>query len=280
MSKSSQPSFLPPDMVCHYEGGAELDRLTLGTGPLELARTQELLVRHLPVPPATILDVGGGTGTYACLLASRGYQVHLIDPIPLHVREAQTASQRQPAHPIASIALGDARHLSWPDETADAVLLLGPLYHLTEREDRRKVLQEARRVLRAGGLVVAAGISRFASALDGLKSGFLDDPVFQGIVEQDLVDGQHRNPTDKPFYFATAYFHHPDELAAELDNAGFQRIGIFAVEGPAWLFQNFSEHWSEPGRRDRLLKVVRALEVEPTLLGVSAHLLAIGRKER
>src|SRR5690606_11227533 len=131
-------------------------------------------------------------------------------------------AQQRPDCELASIRLGDARALDQAAECVDAVLLLGPLYHLTERAQRLAALREARRVVRPGGVIFAVGISRFASLLDGLASDFLDDPAFVRIVEQDLRSGQHRNPANHPAYFTTAYFHHPDELqdevrAAELD---------------------------------------------------------------
>lgn len=78
--------------------------------------------------------------------------------------------------------LGDARDLSGVTAGADAVLLLGPLYHLTEASDRASALADARRIVRPGGVVVAVGISRFASLMDGLKRRNLDDPVFRPIV--------------------------------------------------------------------------------------------------
>ena len=142
-----------------------------------------------------ILDVGGGPGAYACWSAKRGYEVHLIDIAPLHVEMARAASSRQPEAPLASVTVGDARSLSWNDKTVDAVLLLGPLYHLTARADRIRALTEAHRVLKAAGLLFAVGISRFASTMDGLRSGFLKDAQFADIVDRDLKDGQHRNPT-------------------------------------------------------------------------------------
>ena len=87
--------------------------------------------------------------------------------------------------------------------------LLGPLYHLTDRQDRVGALREAARVVRREGLVVVAGISRFASLFDGLARGYLSDDRFKAIVERDLRDGQHRNPTNEPHWFTTAFFTGP-----------------------------------------------------------------------
>jgi SAM-dependent methyltransferase len=225
-----------------------------------------------------VLDVGGGPGAYALWLAGLGYTVHLIDAVPRHVAQARQAAVAQPDRPLASAAVGDARRLAHPDGSADAVVLLGPLYHLTERADRVQALREARRVLRPAGWVFAAAVSRFASALDGLTGGSWDDPAFARIVEQDLTDGQHRNPTGNPEYFTTTFFHHPAELRAELEEAGLRHAGTFAVEGPAWLLPDLAARWKDPARRERLLALLRRIEQEPTLLGVSAHLLAVGYK--
>jgi ubiquinone/menaquinone biosynthesis C-methylase UbiE len=274
--ESSPPR--PTEIDSHYAGGVERDRLASGSGRLELARTQEILRRYLPPPPAVVADVGGGPGVYACWLAALGYEVHLTDPVPLHLAQAQETSRAQPDRPVASFTLGDARALARPDDSADVALLLGPLYHLTERADRVAALRETRRVLRPGGVLVAAGISRFASALDGLRAGYLDDPAFAAIVERDLIDGQHRNPTNHPTYFTTAFFHHPNELSREVADAGLAPEHLLAVEGPAWLLQDFDGHWDDPTRRERLLGVVRRMEADPSVLGASAHLLAVARK--
>jgi ubiquinone/menaquinone biosynthesis C-methylase UbiE len=179
-SKSLNP--LSQEILLHYASGHETQRLSQGVGQLELLRTQELLTRYLPASPAVIADVGGGSGVYACWLARQGYEVHLIDAVPLHVEQARAASHTQPAYPLASGALGDARRLERSDASVDAVLLFGPLYHLTERQDRVTALHEAHRIVRKGGRVLAVGISRFASALDGLFRRLLDDPTFVPIV--------------------------------------------------------------------------------------------------
>ena len=107
----AEPESMPREMQAYYAKGAEAGRLFRGHGTLELARTQEIILRHLPPPPGTVLDVGGGTGVYACRLASRGYRVTLFDASPLHVENAKSASARQPEAPLAGCRLGDARQL-------------------------------------------------------------------------------------------------------------------------------------------------------------------------
>jgi SAM-dependent methyltransferase len=225
----------------YYDLGAERDRLSSGPGRIERARTEELLRRWLPAPPARILDVGGGPGTYVPWLTGLGYEVHLVDPVPLHVEQARAAG-------AASTRLGDARRLEEADASYDAVLLLGPLYHITDRASRVEALSEARRVVHAGGVVAAAAISRFASLLDGLTTGALDDPAFASIVERDLRDGQHRNPTSRPEWFTTAFFHHPEELKDEVRDSALRLEDLVGLEGPAWLVRDVEARWADPAR--------------------------------
>jgi len=268
----------PDEVVAFYARGLERDRLIGGQGALEFARTRTLLERYLPEPPAVVADVGGGPGRYAVWLAERGYRVQLIDPVPLHVEQARAAAGGRPGAVLASAEVGDARALRLPDASADAVLLLGPLYHLPERADRLQALVEARRVCRRGGVVIAAAISRFASTLDGLRAGYLEDPSFAAVAAGDLRDGRHRNPTGDPAYFTTAYFHRPEDLAAECAEAGLSHEATLAVEGAAWLLPDLDARLADERRRAVLLAALAALETEPTLLGVSAHLLTVVRR--
>jgi ubiquinone/menaquinone biosynthesis C-methylase UbiE len=270
---------LDAEILAHYEEGVERERLLHGgASRLEYLRTRELLARYLPPPPVTVLDVGGGAGVYALQLAREGYSVHLIDPVPLHVDQAREDSAFQRDAPLASAEVGDARQLMCDDNTVDAVLLLGPLYHLPSRDDRLQALREAYRVVRPGGVVAAAAISRFASTYDGLLRGFLEDPTFEEIVERDVREGQHRNPSGRPEWFTTAYFHLPEELREEVIEAGFKVEALVGIEGPGWVLPGLDSWLENPLRRLRLLKAIRRVETEPSLLGATAHILVVCRR--
>jgi ubiquinone/menaquinone biosynthesis C-methylase UbiE len=174
--------------------------------------------------------------------------------------------------------VADARDIDRPDNSADAVLLFGPLYHLVHREDRLKALKEAHRLLKPGGRGFVAAISRFASLIDGLSRDLVSDPLFLRVLMQDLKNGQHRNPTNNPDYFTTTFFHHPDELKQEMEEAGFYLEKLLGVEGPVWFMSSFSDHWKVPEKRALLLELLRTVEQDRYILGVSAHPMGIGRK--
>jgi SAM-dependent methyltransferase len=248
----------------HYEGGLEFGRLFDETGQprLELVRTLELLERFLPPAPADVLDVGGGPGVYAAALTDRGYRVRLVDALAEHVEHARRDGRFE-------ADVGDARRLDAADERYDAVLLMGPLYHLTDRRDRLAALAEAHRVLRHSGVLFAVAISRYASLFDGFRFGRYEDPGFAAVVERDVAEGQHRNDRDVEGWFTTAFFHHPDELEAELREAGFDVDCVTGIEGPGGWFS---------GELDVRVWAARITESDPAVTAVSPHLLAVARR--
>src|SRR5262249_57763332 len=148
-------------------------------------RTGAVVPRPPRAPPGAALDGGGGAGASALWVAGLGYEVHLVARVALHVEQARAASSAQ-AMPLASATVADARRLDRADAAFDAVLLLGPLYHLVARDDRVRALGESFRVLRPGGVLFAAAISRYASLVDGLRASLFEDPAFAVIVERDL----------------------------------------------------------------------------------------------
>lgn len=260
----------------HYESEIDEDaRLRAGLGRLELERVQEIVRRALPAGPARVLDVGGATGVHAEWLLADGHEVHLVDLLPSHVERAQ---ERLGGTAGFSATVGDARALPVADGAFDVVLLLGPLYHLQEAADRVAAWREAVRTVRPGGAVVGMAISRFASVFDGLAWGSLFDARFREIVAADLATGRHENPDRDPHWFTTAYFQRPDELAAEASGAGLAGVEVLGVEGIAGWLRDLGPRMDDDADRETLLWSARVVESEPSVLGLSPHLLAVGRR--
>ena len=252
----------------YYDAGKERSRLSTATGRLELERTQELIDRFLPQRALDILDVGGGPGLHASWLSDRGHHVHVVDPVPLHVEQAIEVG--------LSAEVGDARRLEQADDSADAVLMLGPLYHLPDRMDRAAALSEAARVLRPHGLLFAAGISRYAALLDLLVNlDKIHEPGVFDLVETSVRTGVFAGPGEAGL-FTTGYFHLPGELADEVSDAGLDEVRVFHLEGPGFLVSHLQERLDDPVRKEALLRAIRLVEEDPTM-HASSHLLAIGR---
>ena len=171
------------------------------------------------------------------------------------VEQARAASAAQPDCPLASAAVGDARSLPQGQGSADAVLLMGPLYHLPEREQR------------------------LAALLDGICRGFIDDPEFVDIIRRDLAEGQHRGVPGTTRYFTTAFFHRPDQLASEIRESGFRRQEeLFTVQGPAQFAPDLETRMADPARRAQVLDLIRLVEHEQVLLGAASHIACIAEK--
>lgn len=266
------------EIQAYYNTGIEKDRLSTDVFQLERERTEEIVKRYLPDTRCRILDVGGGTGHYAFWLKELGHEVHLVDPVRFNIDAAREEAKVRKLAPD-TIRRAEARELPWEEDYFDIVLLMGPLYHLTDKQEREKALQEACRVTRKGGLVIAVGISRYASLMDGFFRNMIKDPDFFQIVEEDIHSGQHRNFTNKLAYFTTAYFHHPEELEMEIREAGWTVESTIAVESFGWLVPDFIHKWAEKDFRPLLLESIRKVEQKRDLLSISAHFMVVGSKK-
>jgi ubiquinone/menaquinone biosynthesis C-methylase UbiE len=263
----------------YYAEYPEHDRLRSAGGQLEFERTKRIVQRFLPTPPAIVADIGGGTGPYSFWLASLGYETHLIEP---SIRLVDICKNRMQSNPSQSmprtVEIGDARSLWLGDASCDAVLMFGPLYHLTERGDRIRALRESHRVLKSGGYAFAVTITRVASFIDALCYGLLGDPAFLSIVEADIGTGQHRNPTNEILYFTDAFFHRRDEIRAEMEEAGFEVVTQLPIEGLGILARDFDSLWSDPRKRSGLLEILARIEGIEEVNGATAHYVSVGMK--
>lgn len=253
-----------------YEVRSEARRLwRRGSGDLVRLRTWDIFDRFLPAT-GSVADIGGGPGTHATYLAERGYDVTLIDPVERHIAEAEAAAAGR-----FKCRLGDARSLDVPDASFDVVVFQGPLYHLADHHDRVAALCEAHRVLRPNGVIIAEVMTRHAMLLDATMKGLISNEASGQDFDFTLETGMTINPdcaSDQAFF---AYLHRIEEIEPEMEEAGFLCSTLIGVEGPAWIMGNLANLVAQPAA---LLEVLRKIESEPSLLGVSGHVIAVSSR--
>lgn len=275
-------------VLAGYNAGIEKDRLRSGIGLIEFERTKEILLERLPKPPATIYDIGGAYGEYAWWLASLGYEVHLFDLAETNIAMSAALAEEYPGAGLASAMVCDARSVPRPDNSADAVLLMGPLYSITEYEERILALRESHRLLRDGGLLFAAALTPYSVLVSRLrvyheddtpKRRELDDPAVLSIIERALADGCYINPEKKIANgIGSSHLHTAKALRAELAHGGFGAATVHGVMGGAWLAPHLDALLANEESRALLMKTVRMLDTHEEIIGLSGHLLAVAEK--
>jgi ubiquinone/menaquinone biosynthesis C-methylase UbiE len=264
------------EIIEFYSRYNEKDRLVVRHS-LEKIRSQEIISRYLPSQKIRILDIGGAAGIYSFWLASLGHEVDLIDLVPKHIEQIKELEIDKKIK-LNSAIVGNACDLPYKDNLFDIVLLMGPLYHLQEKEKRLLALSEAIRVLKPNGLIFTAAISKYASMLDGYFNNLIEDPTFQKILEKDILEGKHDNNSNNIQYFTTAFFHSPSELKSEMEEIGIKVEKVLPVEGFGGLVPEIEKKIEHDLYRENLLKYIKITENDQTIIGMSFHYLGIGKK--
>ncbi len=246
----------------------------MSRNPLEFLRCKEIISRYLSYGKMEIADIGGATGVFSYWLAQMNHNVHLLDYTLSHIEQAKENGKKYNLK-LSTFTCGDARHLPYSNEQYDLVLEMGPLYHLQEKQERMLCLLEALRVLKDGGVAICEVISRYVNLIDGFRESAIDDEKFVKIMDEEIFSGKH-SPGDTP-YFTTAYFHTPDEIVKEMEEAGFIDVTLIAVESFANIL-DVNHFLSDERRKELLLKYIRVTESNPDLIGLSCHYVAIGKK--
>lgn len=273
-------------VLAYYEEGREYHRLRNGIGLIEFERTKELLRENLPSPPAVIYDIGGAYGEYSWWLASMGYEVHLFDLSETNIKLSRTLKNEYPGCSLAASKVCDAREIPRADGSADAVLLMGPLYHITDDKERIKAIRESFRLLKKGGVIFAAALTPCSVLLYNITvyspndgEMYLENPAFLKMIERELKDGCHINPNKEVYAgLGSAHLHTAKALRAELEIGGFPDAVVHGVMGGAWLANNIDELWKNEKSRNALMNTVRLLDTHEEIIGLSCHLFAVSRR--
>jgi ubiquinone/menaquinone biosynthesis C-methylase UbiE len=244
----------------------------------EFAVTLRALAEYLPPPPARVLDCGGGPGRYAIELASQGYEVTLFDLSAECLRLAEEKAA-EAGVTLAAYEHGTATDLSrFADESFDALLLMGPLYHLLEESERVQALREARRVLKPGGALFVAFITRQAA----LRSAAVLEPYWP-LEEPDLLElifsaGQ-LPPGGAAESGFVAYFAHPREVVPLCQGQGFEVRTVLGVEGLVSMIEE-QVNALDGAAWEAWMDLNWRVAPDPSLHGGVEHLLVVAHKPR
>ena len=275
-------------VLAGYNAGIERGRLRSGIGLIEFERTKEILLEKLPKPPAVIYDIGGAYGEYAWWLASLGYEVHLFDLSETNIAMSAELAEEFTGTKLASALVCDARSVPRPDKSADAVLLMGPLYSITVYEERILTIRECHRLLKDNGVIFSAALTPYSVLIprlacyhdDSRISGReLDDPAVLAIIGRALEDGSYINPEKKiASGLGSSHLHTAKALREELAAGGFDTRTVHGVMGGAWLAPNLDELLATEETKAALMNTVRMLDTHEEIIGLSGHLLAVSAK--
>ena len=276
-------------VLAGYNAGIERDRLRTGIGLIEFERTKEILLEKLPKPPAVIYDIGGAYGEYAWWLASLGYEVHLFDLSETNIAMSAELAEEYSGVNLVSAMVSDARSIPRSDKSADAILLMGPLYSITEYEERILAIEECGRLLKDDGILFSAALTPFSVLVprialyhidDTAKRRELDDPAVISMIERALEDGCYCNPEKKiASGLGSSHLHTAKALREELSEGGFATATVHGIMGGAWLAPNLDELLANEETKALLMKTVRMLDTREEIIGLSGHLLAVSRKK-
>lgn len=265
------------NIIEQYEIMDEDKRLEGGFGSLEKERAKELISRYLYKEGLSILDVGGATGIYSLWLASLGHKVHLVDIVPKHVEMANQRASSLKNPTLFKATVGDARNLtSIKSNSVELMISHGPLYHLVDRKDRIKALLEAKRVLKPGGILLTFTVTRYAGINYAIPKGLVFDDVYYSVMREEVITGECKNNHRKINTFTTAFFHLPDDIKGEIQEAGLVFEKTVGILGTSWLVPELDQSWNNPEKRERIMEIARLLENEPVL---GPRMMTVARKE-
>jgi S-adenosylmethionine-dependent methyltransferase len=262
------------DIAVFYNKNVVGEHSRLERHQLEHDLTWRYLEHYLP-PQGSILEVGAATGSYTLDLARRGYAVTAVDMSSVLLEACRQRLDDVGLAQQVRLVVADARDLSAvPERDFDAALLMGPLYHLVFREDRKMALKEVFERLKEGGVIFSAFISRYGIMGDLLKK--MPEWIERKSEVRSIME-LGRDPDHLPDEGFRGYFACVDEIAPLHEAMGFKTLALAGVE-PAISSDDESYNKLEGNQRELWLDLLEEMSVETSIIGASRHLLYVGRK--
>lgn len=247
----------------HYNKHPEDLRLNRRHGMVEFQTTMHHIHRFLK-PGDFILDIGAGTGRYTSALMAEGYRVKAVE---LVARNIEVFRKREPA---ADVVKGDARNMPFlPSGMADVTLLLGPLYHLIDEEDKLKALNEAKRVTKPGGLIFVAYLMNEYSIL----SYCFDEERISNLLDKGLVDRLFHVHAQKDELYDYVRIEDINRLD---EKAGLERVTIFSPDGAADYMRTRLNRMSEETFA-QFIEYQKCISERQDLIGAGSHVVDVLR---
>ncbi|MEZ4869756.1 MAG: class I SAM-dependent methyltransferase [Caldilineaceae bacterium] len=262
------------DIARFYDSNPDREHERLAEHQLKYDLTWRYWDTYLS-PQGAILEIGAATGRYTKELAKRGYLVTAVD---LSAAEIDRCRQNLTEAGLAQrvqFLVTDARDLSQINEQQfDAVLLMGPLYHLIEAEDRKRALQAAIDRLRPGGVSCSAFLCRFGVLSDLIKRNpqWIED---QAHVRSFIEHGKRPDGHLRGGF--RGYSSKPAEIIPLHEALGIETLVLATVE-PVIGADDESYNRLQGEQRHLWLDLLFQLSTQDAILGASRHLLYVGRK--
>lgn len=229
---------------------------------VEFLTTTRYIERYLK-PGATILDVGAGAGEYSLYFARKGYEVCALELTDANIQAFRKKVKREDR---IDLVQGNAVDLSrYADESFDAVLVFGPLYHLHSEEDRQKCIAEAKRVCKPEGKLFFAFISNDMIILT--EFSYRPDYFMAGDYDKETFALE-----DFPFVFHTV-----EDCREMLRTGGVKILHEVASDGISELMEDKINALDDENYAQYLRYHYYICE-KPEFLGMTNHLLFVGEK--
>ncbi|MGG3572400.1 class I SAM-dependent methyltransferase [Bacillus gobiensis] len=265
------------DYYSRFDEWGRLDR-----EPLEFQVNWHFIQAYLP-KTGKVLDNGAGPGKYAMRLAQQGYEVTLTDLVPRLVEIAkEKATELGVAGRFAGFHVADARDLSaLRDDQFDAALALGPMYHLQLEQARNEAIQELYRVTIKDGIVFVAFMPRIRHVLSSLLSPEHWRPNDNMESIKEFIRTGEFDHSDEG-RFTGAYYFRIEDIKPFMESNGFETLNLIGSSNIGSLLSNEQwEYWKNRGEGEfgQLIELLKDTAADPAILGISSHLLYIGKKK-